>query len=485
MLRGRSWLFCWLLALRLQGEVRHCRVFLPSSRASWKRNRCVGRAARNTAQEHLRVSSSQKRQADKDVSAKEAAFLWRSEAGWLRALQILGERYGDQYDVRRMDEAWWKAHVKDQKSKLDVTCRHCGHRSRSTRVYSLQQGTAPGCFCNGGVPWSSPAGRARCLETMRERYGDQYDVSRMDDAWWKAHVKDWTSKLDATCRHCGHHSRSTRLNNLQKGHAPGCFCNGGVPWSSPAGRARCLEIIWERYSGQYDVRRMDEAWWKAHVKDQKSKLDVTCRHCGHRSRSTSLDNLRNGHAPGCLCSRKTERKLMGWLAQNFSQFNVTWQVGGCTSPASNRTLPFDFGLNNDTILIELDGNIGHFGLGWGGSEDDRGVPQRDHFKEQWAVRNGKTVVRLLQEDVYGDAWDWKGFLASAVRQSIRNSCPRVITQEAVQYKSGVYRELRGFVCCQVGHFQSGRGAPIPYLTHMKARDQNWFGPFLGVYGKKP
>ena len=459
----RSRLFCWLMALGLLANLQCYAGFLQFPRAGWKPNCSAWRVARDVALERLRACGPEKSQADEDGFAKEARFLWRSEAGRLRALQVLGERFGGQYDVSRMDEAWWKAHVKDQKSKLEVTCRHCGHRSRSTWVQGLQQGTAPGCFCNGGVPWSSPAGRARCLEMIWERYGGQYDVRRIDEAWWKAHVKSAFSKLDVTCRRCGHRSNSTRLNDLRKGCAPGCFCNGAVPWSSPAGRARCLEMIWERFGGQYDVRRMDEAWWKAHVKGRDSKLDVTCRHCGHRSRSTSLDNLQRGRSPACLCAKRTEGKLMRWLAQNFSQLNVTSQVGGCTSPASNRTLPFDFGLNNDAILIELDGNIGHFGVGWGGSEDDKGVPQRDHFKERWALRNGKTVVRLLQEDVYLDSWDWKGFLAAAVRQSIRNSCPCVITQEAVQYKSGVYRELRG-VRCQVGHFQSSRGAPIPYLT---------------------
>ena len=390
---------------------------------------------------------------------------WSSPAGRARCLEMIWARYGGQYDVRRMDEAWWKAHVQDCNSKLDVTCRHCGHRSRSTWVQGLQQGTAPGCFCNGGVPWSSPAGRARCLEMIWERYGGQYDVRRMDEAWWKAHVKDQTSKLDVTCRYCGHRSRRTSVSNLQKGRSPGCFCNGGVPWSSPAGRARCLEIIWERYGGQYDVRRMDEAWWKAHVKRVDSKLDVTCRHCGHRSRSTKLNNLQQGQSPGCLCSRKTEGKLMRWLAQNFSQFDVTSQVRGCTSPASNRTLPFDFGLNNDTILIELDGNIGHFGLGWGGSEDDGGVPQRDHFKEQWALRNGRTVVRLLQEDVHSDSWDWKSFVTSTIQHSIRNSRACVLTQDAVEYKSGIYSQLRGGLHCQVGHFRTSRGDRIPYLAY--------------------
>ena len=81
-------------------------------------------------------------------------------------------------------------------------------------------------------------------------------------------------------------------------------------------------------------------------------------------------------------------------------------------------MPFDFGLLNDTLLIELDGTIGHFGRGWGGSEDDAGVPARDRLKEQWAVDSGKVLIRRLQEDVYTDSWNWQEFLTSAIQHAI-------------------------------------------------------------------
>ena len=122
---------------------------------------------------------------------------------------------------------------------------------------SLQSGHAPGCFCNRGGRWSSPKGHARCLSMLTDRYGAQYDASRMNWVWWQANVKDAFSKVDVTCRECGHRSRSTCLANLQSGPAPGCFCNIGWSWSSPEGHARCLSMPTDRYGPQYNASRMN------------------------------------------------------------------------------------------------------------------------------------------------------------------------------------------------------------------------------------
>ena len=393
------------------------------------------------------------------------AVPWAGQQGHSRCLEMLQERYGEQYNASRMDWTWWQANVQDQRSKMDVTCRECGHRSRSTTLASLQIGQAPGCFCNGAVPWSGKPGHSRCLDMLQERYGEQYDASHMDWTWWQANVQDHTSKMDVTCRECGHRSRSTTLDSLQKGTAPGCFCNRAVPWSGQQGHSRCLQMLQQRYGEQYNASRMGWTWWQANVQDQTSKMDVTCRECGHRSRSTNLRSLQQGTAPGCCCTRRTEAKLMQWLVDAFPQSAIACQVSGCKNPETLRTLPFDFGLQNDTILIELDGNIGHFGLGWAGADDHGGAPQRDLMKEQWALQHGRILIRLLQEDVYADSWDWQGFLTSAIQHAIRNSAPCVLTQDAMQYKTGIYRGLRSDMPCRAGHFRAGLGVRAPYLAY--------------------
>ena len=232
-----------------------------------------------------------------------------------------------------------------------------------------------------------------------------------------------------TCQECGHRSRNTCLANLQSGQAPNCFCNRGCCWSSPEGHARCLSMLMDRYGAQCNASRMNWVWWQASVKYQKFTLDVTCRECGHRSRSTCLASLQPGQAPGCFCSKKTEAKLQRWLAQTFPDAAVMSQVQCCTNTKTQRFLPFDFGLYNGTVLIELDGRIGHFGFGWNGSQVDKGA-QRDLIKERWAILHNRSVIRLLQEDVYGDCWNWQAFLTCAIQHAIQNSKPCVVTQDA-------------------------------------------------------
>ena len=396
---------------------------------------------------------------------------WSSREGHARCLSMLKLRHGEQYDASNMTRAWWRASIKHQTSKIDVTCKKCGYRSKSTSLNNLQGGQAPGCFCNGGVPWSSREGHARCLSMLKLRHGEQYDASNMTWAWWKANIKHQNSKIDVICKKCGHRSKSTWLDSLRKGQAPGCFCNGGVRWSSREGHARCLSMLKLRHGEQYDASNMTRAWWRANIKHQNSKIDVTCKKCGYRSRSTSLNSLQSGHAPGCLCSRKTEAKLRCWLCANYPDCTITSQAKGCTNPGTQRPLPFDFGLYHDchdTIFIELDGEIGHFGRGWGGVADDGGVPQRDFYKEYWAIQHGKVVVRLLQTDVYEDSWPWEDFLTAAIQHATCLAKPCVLTQDAMNYKGGIYRQLRRDLDCKRGHFlPSG----IPYLGYGFVRAQ--------------
>ena len=132
---------------------------------------------------------------------------------------------------------------------------------------------------------------------------------------------------------------------------------------------------------------------------------------------------------------------------------------GCTNPDTQQPLPFDFGVYHDTILIELDGEIRHFGRGWGGAADDRGVPQRDFQKEHWAMQQGKVVVRLLQTDVYHDRWSWEGFLISAIQHATCLARPCVVT---LQYQCGIYRRLRSDLTCKRSHF---RPSGSPYLEY--------------------
>ncbi len=95
--------------------------------------------------------------------------------------------------------------------------------------------------------------------------------------------------------------------------------------------------------------------------------------------------------------------------------NVIWNYRSdwCKNPETNKTLPFDFYLPDNKIMIELDGSQ-HFEKvsNWGNSEDIR---KSDIYKMRMANENGYSVIRLFWEDVFLNKNNWKSKLKEAIK----------------------------------------------------------------------
>ena len=96
------------------------------------------------------------------------------------------------------------------------------------------------------------------------------------------------------------------------------------------------------------------------------------------------------------------------------------------------------------MLVELDGPQ-HF---WNNQKyyTAEGC-KRDLQKERWAVLRGLSVVRVLQEDVWEDRYDWQGWLIDCF-QAARSGEPRPLTPDAPEYRSNesAYVSLTGRRC---------------------------------------
>ena len=126
--------------------------------------------------------------------------------------------------------------------------------------------------------------------------------------------------------------------------------------------------------------------------------------CGHEFES-SLNEITGQHNTWCpICVNKTEKKIYEQLLQIYtnivSQFRATW----CKNPITTRFLPFDFVIEEQKVIIELDGTQ-HFVqvMNWKTPEEQF---ENDQYKEKCANENGYSVIRILQEDVWNDAYDW-------------------------------------------------------------------------------
>ena len=81
-------------------------------------------------------------------------------------------------------------------------------------------------------------------------------------------------------------------------------------------------------------------------------------------------------------------------------------------------LPFDFCIPEPKTIIELDG-IQHFiqVSNWSSPEI---TFENDKFKEKCANENGYSIIRILQEDVWNDTYDWCKELCDTIQEIINN-----------------------------------------------------------------
>ena len=85
----------------------------------------------------------------------------------------------------------------------------------------------------------------------------------------------------------------------------------------------------------------------------------------------------------------------------------------CINLETNRFLPFDYSLEEYKIIIELDGDQ-HFKQisNWKSPED---TLKRDMYKMDCANKEGYTVIRIYQMDVFKNKNCWFEKLTSAIK----------------------------------------------------------------------
>jgi len=101
------------------------------------------------------------------------------------------------------------------------------------------------------------------------------------------------------------------------------------------------------------------------------------------------------------CRYKTEEKMYENMNKKYPLIQRQYKVDWCKNI---KHLPFDFILENEKIIIELDG-IAHWKqvAKWKSPEHTR---KRDLYKMKCANENNYSVIRILQEDVFYNKYDW-------------------------------------------------------------------------------
>ena len=111
------------------------------------------------------------------------------------------------------------------------------------------------------------------------------------------------------------------------------------------------------------------------------------------------------------CRYKTEDKLNKILSKIYPSLKRQYKVEWCKNI---KYLPFDFVIEERKIIIELDGKQHFEQIGnWPSPEETR---KNDIFKMKCANKNGFSVIRILQKDVYNNKYHWLNELVNNIEK---------------------------------------------------------------------
>jgi very-short-patch-repair endonuclease len=168
----------------------------------------------------------------------------------------------------------------------------------------------------------------------------------------------------------------------------------------------------------WDIANKDDRYDFSQFIYEKSreKSTIICKKCNVPFQSSPNNYLRGCGCPGC--KNKTELKLYEKLVNKYileKQPKYEW----CKNIETNCYLPFDFCIEECKIIIELDG-VQHFKKVKHFRKTPEEQKERDLYKQKCANENGYSIVRIYQEDVYYDTFDWLDELYKTIEKIIND-----------------------------------------------------------------
>ncbi len=156
-------------------------------------------------------------------------------------------------------------------------------------------------------------------------------------------------------------------------------------------------------------------------KSSKVKMWFDCDQCNHDFDMRLYDVNTGYWCP--YCYNKTETMIYDFcksLYQTQSQFKPDW----CKNVITNRHLPYDLLLENHKLIIECDG-CQHFKDMTFWSSFVTNVQSRDIYKMNKCLENGYSMLRLVQEEVYQNKFDWKAKIVKIVNSLSQQMEPNI------------------------------------------------------------
>jgi very-short-patch-repair endonuclease len=224
------------------------------------------------------------------------------------------------------------------------------------------------------------------------KHGDKYNYSKVN----------YNTTNDKIIIICNIHGEFEQTPNSHL-HGQGCFMCGRISCGDKLIKSQD-EFIKEaniKHDNKYDYSKVNYI-------GNKKKIIIICKQHGEFLQKP------NGHlrGAGCpCCMNKTEGLFYKIMKEIYPSILYQYKQEWCKK---TYYLPFDFCIEENKIIIELDGGQ-HFiqVMNWLPPEEQF---KNDKYKEKCANDNGYSIIRLLQIDVFDDKYDWKTELINNIEK---------------------------------------------------------------------
>lgn len=311
---------------------------------------------------------------------------------WKDILKRLEKIHGDKYDYSKFV-------YKNFQTPSTIICKEDGH---GTFEQNLNNHLNSGKGCRKCATIINSDRQRFSVEDFikkaKEVHGDKFDYSQFE----------YTNNHTASTIICPHHGKFQQMPHIHLGGA-GCYKCAGITYR---GKEEAIKRANEIHNNNYTydnfvfINSGTPSWITCKIHG-----DFEC-HMGNH-----INNKR-----GCPhCYNKTEGILGVILKNNFS-YKIINNRGFDWCKKKNK-LRYDFIIEDLNIIIELDGRQHFEKVNIFKNSDPEDQLKNDIFKNECAMKNGYTMIRVFQEDIYKEN---KSVILKLIMSIHRYATPQLI-----------------------------------------------------------
>lgn len=298
--------------------------------------------------------------------------------------------------------------------KVWFDCNNCNHTFEKP-LYSIKKGEW--CSYCSGNKCCKLCDNLDCIYCFNKSFksveNSKYIVDKTINT--RFIVKNNTTKIDFNCFKCNHVFKA-KPKSVSDGYwCPYCY-------HSLCEDKDCIYC----FENSFASSSKSKFWSEKNTftprqlrKFSKVKIIFNCDDCQNEFCS-DLNTISKGHwCPNC--KYKTEKKLLKWLKDNYTDIKYQCKYEWCKSKKCSKLLSFDYEYMN--IIIELDGEQHFRKVGnWKSPEENL---ERDNYKMKCAIENNKHIIRIDQNIVFKDKNNWDSRLKDTISDLLKHTTPQV------------------------------------------------------------